>query len=62
MKIYIDVLVITNALISLIYLQCISRIVHQKIPALREAAACTFGGAGSLIAMIHTNSFGGALG
>ena len=62
MKIYIDVLVITHALISLIYLQCISRIVHQKIPALREAAACALGGAGSLIAMIHTNSFGGALG
>jgi stage II sporulation protein GA (sporulation sigma-E factor processing peptidase) len=60
LKIYLDVLIITNSIVTLIYLQCICRIVHQKIGTKREAAACAAGGIGSLIAMAETSSFIGA--
>lgn len=61
MKIYLDVLMITNSIITLLYLQCICRIVHQKTDVRREIAACVIGGAGSLIAIAESSSFLGAL-
>lgn len=56
MKIYVDVLIITNSLICLIYLRCISHIVRQNIPAKREAAAAAAAGVGSLIAVADAQS------
>lgn len=60
-KIYLDVLIITNTIVTLIYLQCISRVVRQKIDTAREIIACSVGGVGSLIAVVQTKSFSGAL-
>lgn len=61
MKIYLDILIITNAVITLVYLACISRILRRRVSAMREAAACCAGGIGSLIAVIQTHTFAGAL-
>ncbi len=62
MKIYLDVLMITNAVITLIYINCICRVMHEKISSARETAAAAVGGAGSLIAVLDSSSFLGALG
>ncbi|MCD8096221.1 MAG: sigma-E processing peptidase SpoIIGA [Ruminococcus sp.] len=61
MKIYIDVLVITNAVITLIYIWCISKITHDDLPLKREIAAAAIGGIGSLLAAAQSNSFFTAL-
>lgn len=61
MKIYVDVLIITNAIVTLIFLQCIQKIMHEQTNVKREAAASAIGGAGSLIAAIESESFLGAL-
>jgi stage II sporulation protein GA (sporulation sigma-E factor processing peptidase) len=60
MKIYLDVLVITNSVVTLIYLWCICRITHDKITPKREIAACAVGGAASLLVMAQSESFVGA--
>lgn len=62
MKIYVDVLVITNAVVTLCYIECICRITHEKAELKRELTAASVGGACSLIAAVETHSFVGALG
>ncbi|MCD7741545.1 MAG: sigma-E processing peptidase SpoIIGA [Ruminococcus sp.] len=61
MKIYLDVLVITNMMIALVYLWCISRITHDKLTPRQEIMGAVFSGLGSLLAMAHSESFLGAL-
>ncbi|MGN0634238.1 MAG: sigma-E processing peptidase SpoIIGA [Oscillospiraceae bacterium] len=61
MKIYVDVLIIVNAIITLIYIQCISRMTHRKTTPKRELLCALTGGIGSLSALINSSSFGSAL-
>ena len=61
MKIYIDVLVLTNAVITLAYLCTISAVCRQRLPALRLVLASALGGLGSLLAVPQSHSFTGAL-
>ncbi len=61
MKIYVDVLVLTNAVITLIYLRCIASVCRERLRARNEAAAAVIGGLGSLLAIPQSSSFAGAL-
>ncbi len=61
MKIYLDILLITNAIVTLIYLHCIGRIIHKKISVKRELICCTVGGTGALIAIPESENFFEAL-
>lgn len=61
MKIYIDVLILTNAVITLIYLHCTASVCRERLSLRRELAAAALGGAGSLLAVPQSSSFGGAL-
>lgn len=57
MKIYLDVLFITNAVITLMYLKGLSKITHSKLKNSRIILASLFGGISSLILIIETHSF-----
>lgn len=61
MKIYLDILMITNAVITLIYLRCICRITHERLTLKRELTSAAIGGAGSLLVTAQSSGFGGAL-
>lgn len=61
MKIYLDILMITNAVITLTYLRCICRITHERLPLKRELISAAIGGAGSLLVAAHSDGFAGAL-
>lgn len=56
MKIYIDVLIITNIILNALFIKCISRLTHSKISGKRAGAASVFGGAGALIALLIPES------
>ncbi len=57
-KIYIDVLIVTNTLLTSLLLKCISCLLHTKITGRRGAIASIIGGAASLLAlMIPENRF-----
>lgn len=62
MRIYLDVLMITNGIISLIFINCISKITHTKVTNLRMLLSCFIGGASSLLMIINTSSFLKSLG
>ncbi|MGN1133137.1 MAG: sigma-E processing peptidase SpoIIGA [Oscillospiraceae bacterium] len=57
LKIYIDTLIITNAVIALIYIQCISKITHTTITRSRLLFSSVLGGISSLILLININGF-----
>lgn len=61
MKIYIDVLIITNFLMSLMYLRCAAVVFREKLPLGRQSLAAAVGGLGSLLAVPTTVNFAGAL-
>ncbi|MCR5142100.1 MAG: sigma-E processing peptidase SpoIIGA [Ruminococcus sp.] len=60
-KIYIDVLVLTNAVITLCYLRCAAAVCRERLKGSRLAAASVIGGVGSLLAIPQSSSFAGAL-
>lgn len=57
MKIYLDVLIITNCIMTMIYLQCISRITHSKISKARIVISSLTGGVSSLIVAVNAQGF-----
>ncbi|MDE6149141.1 MAG: sigma-E processing peptidase SpoIIGA [Ruminococcus sp.] len=57
MKIYLDVLIITNCIMTMVYLQCISRITHSKISRVRIVISSLTGGISSLIVAVNTQGF-----
>ncbi len=57
MKIYLDVLIITNCIMTMIYLQCISRITHSKIKRSRIVISSLTGGFASLIVAVNAKNF-----
>ena len=57
MKIYLDVLIITNAVITLIYLQCICKITHSTISRIRILLSAAVGGISSLIVIVNSGGF-----
>ncbi len=61
MKIYADVLVVTNCITELIYLQTTALLTHRRLPKGRLCAACLLGGALSLLFCADGSSFTGAL-
>ncbi len=61
MKIYADVLVVTNCIVELIYLQTTALFTHRRLNKGRLCAACLFGGAMSLLFCADGGTFAGAL-
>ena len=61
MKIYADVLVVTNCIAELIYLQTTALFTHRRLGKGRLCAACMFGGLMSLLFCADGGSFAGAL-
>lgn len=57
MKIYLDVLIITNCIMTMIYLQCISRITHSRIKRSRIVISSLTGGIASLIVAVNAKTF-----
>ncbi|MGN1114858.1 MAG: sigma-E processing peptidase SpoIIGA [Oscillospiraceae bacterium] len=57
LKIYIDTLIITNAVITLIYIQCICKITHISISRIRILLSSAIGGISSLILLINISGF-----
>lgn len=57
MKIYLDVLFITNSIITLMYLSGLCKITHTKISRLRMILGCVFGGISSLIVVVQSQTF-----
>lgn len=49
MKIYLDILLITNGIMTMIYLEALEKITHRKAQSLRFFAACCLGGLSSLL-------------
>lgn len=49
MKIYIDILLITNGIMTCVYLEALCRICHRNIKPLKLFAACAIGG----LSLIH---------
>lgn len=54
MKIYIDILLVTNAIMTLIMLEAAGRICHKVISPLRLLTACSVGGLSSLVMAIDS--------
>lgn len=61
MKIYIDILLITNGIMTYIMLCALCRIVHQRVKPLRMFAASALGGLFSLVIVINSGGFFTAL-
>lgn len=61
MKIYIDILFITNFIITLMYIKGLAAITHISISKLRTAAAGMFGGSSSIIIIATPESFWAAV-
>ena len=57
MKVYIDILMLTNAVITLSYLGCISAVTHEKLMPRHELTAAAMSAAGSLLLMIDCEGF-----
>lgn len=57
MKIYLDVLVITNCILTMIYLRSISRLTHSKITKPRFVLSSLTGGISSLIVAVDSGGF-----
>ena len=57
MKIYIDILLVTNAIMTLIMLEAAGRVCHKVISPLRLLAACSVGGLSSLVMVIDSRGY-----
>ena len=57
MKIYLDVLIITNAVITIVYIKCISKITHYDVSRLRAGISSIIGGVASLLVIAQSDSF-----
>ena len=57
MKIYIDILLVTNAIMTLIMLEAAGRICHKVISPLRLLTACSVGGFSSLVMAIDSRGY-----
>lgn len=57
MKIYIDILLVTNAIMTLIMLEAAGRICHKVISPLRLLTACSVGGLSSLVMAIDSRGY-----
>lgn len=57
MKIYIDVLVITNAAVTLMFILGLGKITHTALKKLRIAVSCIFGGLSSLLVIAEPQGF-----
>ncbi len=57
MKIYIDILLITNGIMTCVYLEALCRICHRTIKPFKLFAACAVGGLSSLIIVIDGSSY-----
>lgn len=57
MKIYIDILLVTNTIMTIIMLEATGRICHRVIKPLRLLAACSVGGLSSLIMAIDCGGY-----
>ena len=61
MKIYLDILLISNAVITLIFVKLLTLIVHIRISGKRYALCMLIGGAASLLMLIRPENFGEGL-
>lgn len=61
MKIYADVLIVTNCITELIYLQTTAKLTHHRTGKWRSFTACLFGGMLSLLICADGGSFRAAL-
>ncbi|MBQ9375822.1 MAG: sigma-E processing peptidase SpoIIGA [Ruminococcus sp.] len=57
MKIYLDVLIITNCITTLVFLSSISRITHRNSSKLRTTLSSLIGGISSLIVVLNPHGF-----
>ncbi|MBQ6675691.1 MAG: sigma-E processing peptidase SpoIIGA [Ruminococcus sp.] len=56
MKIYIDVLIVTNILLNMIFIECTARLTHTKLSKKRTAAASLIGGISSLLVVLSAEN------
>lgn len=61
MKIYIDVLIVTNFIITLIYIETLAKLTHKIYSGLRLFSASCLGGILSLLFIADGNKFGYAV-
>ena len=57
MRIYLDVLMITNGIITLIFINCLCKITHKKVSNLRMLLGCFIGGIASLLMIFEADNF-----
>lgn len=57
LRIYLDILVITNAVITMIYIKCISKITHTYVKNLRLFLGSSLGGIASIIVVMNNSGF-----
>lgn len=62
MKIYLDILILTNAITTLVMIRCVSRLSHRSLRIRQEMAGAAVGGAAALIALPTSTDFISALG
>ncbi|MCR5123260.1 MAG: sigma-E processing peptidase SpoIIGA [Ruminococcus sp.] len=61
MKIYIDVLMLTNAIIAMVLVRCTARLTHERLRLRRELSAGAAGAVFSLLAALSSTGFFTAL-
>ena len=57
MKIYLDVLMLTNAVIAMVLVRCTARLTHERLRLRNELAAGGVGAVSALLAAAHSTSF-----
>lgn len=57
MKIYVDMLFLTNLLLTVGFISCCGRLTHEKLATRRLALGGMIGGLGSMILLVNTESF-----
>lgn len=61
LKIYLDVLLITNGIMTMVYIEALEKITHRKASALRFFAACCIGGIASLLIAVSGTTYFSAI-
>ncbi len=56
-KIYLDILIITNICLTAVFIECTSRLTHTKPSRKRVLAGSVIGGISSLLALLYAESF-----
>lgn len=57
MKIYLDILVITNICLTAVFIECTAKLTHSRLTKARSAAGSLIGGISSLLALLYAESF-----